>query len=36
MTICVPLMEMNGDSYRLKQSKHRPRADEQPADTTEA
>jgi hypothetical protein len=22
---------MNGDSYRLKQSKHRPRADDQPA-----
>jgi hypothetical protein len=27
---------MNGDSYRLKQSKHRPRADDRLADTTEA
>jgi hypothetical protein len=29
-------LEMNGDSYRLKQSKHRPHADDQPADKTEA
>jgi hypothetical protein len=32
----VHTLEMNGDSYRLKQSKHRPRDDDQHADTTEA
>ncbi len=26
----VHILEMNGDSYRLKQSKRRPRADDQP------
>jgi DNA replication protein DnaC len=36
LTHHVHILEMNGDSYRLKQSKHRPRADAQPADTTEA
>jgi len=36
LTHHVHILEMNGDSYRLKQSKHRPRADDQPADTTEA
>jgi DNA replication protein DnaC len=36
LTRHVHILEMNGDTYRLKQSKHRPRADDQPADTTEA
>ena len=36
LTHHVHILEMNGDSYRLKQSKHRPRADAQPIDTTEA
>ena len=31
LTHHVHILEMNGDSYRLKQSKHRPRADNQPA-----
>jgi len=36
LTHHVHIPEMNGDSYRLKQSKHRPRPETQPADTTEA
>jgi DNA replication protein DnaC len=28
LTHHVHILEMNGDSYRLKQSKHRPRADD--------
>ena len=30
LTHHVHILEMNGDSYRLKQSKHRPRADNRP------
>jgi hypothetical protein len=30
LTHPVHILEMNGDSYQLKQSKHRPRADDQP------
>src|SRR6202050_1153970 len=30
LTHHVHILEMNGDSYRLKQSKHRPRADDHP------
>jgi DNA replication protein DnaC len=36
LTHHVHILEMNGDSYRLQQSRHRPRAEAQPADTTEA
>jgi hypothetical protein len=36
LTHPVHILEMNGDSYRLKQSKYRPRADAEPADTTES
>ena len=36
LTHHVHILEMSGDSYRLKQSNHRPRADDQPADTTAA
>jgi DNA replication protein DnaC len=36
LTHHVHILEMNGDSYRLKQSKRRPRADDQRAHITEA
>jgi DNA replication protein DnaC len=36
LTHHVHILEMNGDSYRLKQSKRRNRADAQPTDTPEA
>jgi DNA replication protein DnaC len=35
LTHHVHILEMNGDSYRLKQSKRRPRADAQPDATIE-
>jgi DNA replication protein DnaC len=36
LTHQVHILEMEGDSCRLNQSKRRPRADAQPADITEA
>jgi DNA replication protein DnaC len=34
LTHHVHILEMNGDSYRLKHSKRRPRADAQPDQTS--
>jgi len=36
LTHHVHILEMNGDSYRLKRNKHRSRADDRTADTIEA